>query len=252
MQAQLPAHERRALLRQRALSRLLSPLWIPAFTAVMAWGMRWRIRAADARALRAGYARLRAESPAPLLICANHLTMTDSFLIGWALGGARFYLRRFDALPWNTPETRNFASTLWKRALAYVLKCIPIERGADRRAVAQVLARVQFLLARGEAVLIFPEGGRSRSGRVEPESAGYGAGRLVHALPGCRVLCVYLRGEGQQSWSEMPARGETFRAQMECFAPQSAAKGLRGSLDISRQIIARLQRMEGEWFRAGK
>ena len=33
-------------------------------------------------------------------------------------------------------------------------------------------------------------------------------GRIVRAVPAARVLCVYLRGDAQQTWSDLPARGE--------------------------------------------
>lgn len=238
--------EQRALLRQRRISRLLSPVWIPVFTGIMLLAMRWRL--ADPAAARAEYARLRADGGGPILICANHLTMLDSFVIGWALGGVSFYLRDFGALAWNTPERVHFASTLWKRALAYLLKCVPVTRGSDRKEVAEVLGKVGFLLTRNEAVLIFPEGGRSRTGRVDAENAAYGVGRLVSSVPGCRVLCVYLRGQSQQSWSQSPARGEVFDVSFSCIEPKSDQRGLRGSLDIARQIVSRLTELEQAYF----
>ena len=108
----------------------------------------------------------------------------------------------------------------------------------------RTLARVTWLLERGDVVLLFPEGGRSRSGRVELDSAAYGVGRVVKALPGCRVLCVYLRGEHQEGWSDLPRRGERFHARLAEIEPKSDRTGLRGSLEIARQIVARLSEME--------
>ena len=238
----LSDEERRRLVRQRRVSRLLSPLWVPIAVGVMALGMGWRIE--NARELRERHRRLRAESRAPLLVCANHLTLVDSFLVAWALGSPLWYLRHYAALPWNVPEERNFAATWWSRALVYVMKCLPIRRGADRKEGALVLARLAFLLSRGETGLVFPEGGRSRSGRVEPDAAAYGVGRLVKAVPGCRVLCVYLRGARQESWSDLPARGERFRVVLAALEPKSDAAGLRGSLEIARQIVGRLIELE--------
>jgi 1-acyl-sn-glycerol-3-phosphate acyltransferase len=242
----LPDAERRALHRQRAVSRALSPLWIPVFTGLMAWFFRWRV--ADAGELRATYRALREGSRAPLLICANHLTMLDSFVLGWALGGWRWYLTHFSSLPWNTPERVHFASNWWKRALTYLLKCVPITRGSDRKEVALVLAKVQHLLSLGEVVMLFPEGARSRSGRVELESAAYGVGRIVAAVPGCRVLCVYLRGDGQEGMTDAPRHGEVFRGRTALLEPKSDQGGLRGSLEISRQIVAKLVELERSHF----
>lgn len=238
----LGAEERSRLARQRRVGRLLSPLWVPLSVALMALGMDWRIE--NARATRERYRRLRAESRAPLLVCANHLTLVDSFLVAWALGSPLFYLRHYAALPWNVPEERNFAAAWWSRALVYTMKCLPIRRGADRKEAARVLARLAYLIGGGDVGLLFPEGGRSRSGRVEADAAAYGVGRLVKALPGCRVLCVYLRGAQQATWSDLPVRGERFRVRMETLEPKSDAAGLRGSLEISRQIVALLLELE--------
>lgn len=238
----LSGEELARLRRQRRVGRWLSPLWVPLASAVMRLGFGWRIE--RARALRADYRRLRAESRAPLLICANHLTMVDSFLVAWALGSPLWYLGHYASLPWNVPEERNFAATPWSRALVYLMKCLPIRRAGDRKEAALVLARLAYLLRGGEVGLVFPEGGRSRSGRVEPEAAAYGVGRLVKALPGCAVLCVYLRGAGQESWSDLPRRGERFRAELSLLEPKSDAAGLRGSLEIARQIVGRLVELE--------
>jgi hypothetical protein len=247
-EVRLPARERSALLLQLAVSRVLSPLWIPVTSLLMRFAFGWRVDPAECAAARREYQRIRRESDAPLLVCANHLTMLDSFVIGWAIGSGPGYLRDFGALPWNTPEVVHFANTWWKRVLAYLYKCVPIRRGSDRAEVAMVLEKVRFLLARGQAVLVFPEGGRSRSGRVEVESAAWGVGRIVTGLPGCRVLCVYLRGEGQQGYTDFPRRGERFHVAVALIEPKSDQRGLRGSLDVARQITAQLAEMERRHF----
>jgi 1-acyl-sn-glycerol-3-phosphate acyltransferase len=231
---------------QRAVGRALSPLWLPLCVAVMRFGFAWRIE--GARETRRLYRRLRRESSAPLLVCANHLTLVDSFLVAWALGSPGSFLADWASLPWNTPDRENFASRLWQRALIYVMRCIPVRRGGSGREIARSLARVAHVLRRGEVALIFPEGGRSRSGRVDAGASTTGAGRVVKSVGDCRVLCVYLRGESQASWSARPRRGERFRVRAECFEPKTDRVGLRGSLDLTRQILARLARLESEHF----
>lgn len=240
--ARLQVGEERRLRRQIRIGRWLSPLWVPLAVGAMRWGLGWRVE--NARELRDAYQLLRAESAAPLLICANHLTLVDSFIVAWAIGSPGFYLRHYDALPWNLPEHANFASSFWSRIAVYLMKSVPIRRGSARAEVAATLERFTWLLRQGDAGLIFPEGGRSRSGRVEPESAAYGVGRVVKALPGCRVLCVYLRGEHQESWSAFPVRGEHFKGSLATLEPKSDRSGLRGSLEIARQIVAKLADLE--------
>lgn len=242
----LGPRERLGLQVQLIVSRILSPLWVPALAGVMRFALGWHIEGMDE--VRREYRRVRCQSRDPVLICANHLTMLDSFVIGMALGSPATYLRDFGALPWNTPERVHFASTWWKQTLIYLFKCVPVTRGSDRAEVARVLAKVSWLLQRGQAVLIFPEGGRSRTGRVDVESAAWGVGRLVNSLPGCRVVCVYLRGEGQMSFSDAPRRGERFHASVACIEPKSDHGGVRGSVDVARQIVTRLAEMERQTF----
>jgi 1-acyl-sn-glycerol-3-phosphate acyltransferase len=134
------------------------------------------------------------------------------------------------------------------RALVWVVKCIPVRRGGDRREVGRVLARFTWLLSRGETGLMFPEGGRSRTGRVDTGATTYGVGRIVRALPGARVLCVYLRGERQETWSDAPVRGERFRVVVEELEPKSERGGLRGSIEVSQQVLGKLAEMEQEHF----
>jgi len=174
--------------------------------------------------------------------------MIDSAIIAWALGSPGWYLLHYSAIPWNLPERRNFAYSPISEILSYLMKCLPVTRGGERTAVADVLNRFVYLLARGEVGMIFPEGGRSRSGRVEVDGAAPGAGRIVSALPGCRVLCVYLRGERQETFGTVPARGDRLHLRMELTEPRSRYSGLRGSRDVARQIVAKLAEMERDYF----
>lgn len=221
---------------------MLAPIWIPALAGILRFGMGFRIE--GAASLRERFRALRRTDAAPLLICPNHLTLVDSALVAWALGSPRFFLRDFAALPWNLPERRNFATQWWSRAGVWLLKCLPIERGGRRDRLSHTLADAAALLAAGDVLLVFPEGRRSRTGRVEADAGTWGVGRLVAAVPGCRVLCVYLRGEHQAAKSNLPQRGERFRVSSSLIEPKTDAGGVRRSLELSRQILAELARLE--------
>jgi 1-acyl-sn-glycerol-3-phosphate acyltransferase len=240
-----PGWSRTALAAQVAVGRLLAPAWVPLVVLLMRFGFRWRIR--DVEATRAAYARL-LEERRPLLVVANHLTMVDSALIGWGLASAAGHLVRYRGLPWNVPEqSRVERAWLW-RGLAYVMKCLPVPRGGDRQEVAQVLERLGHLMRRGEAVLMFPEGGRSRSGSIDAEAVAHGVGRLIKEVEGCRVLCVYLRGDAQRTWSNLPARGDAFTIATRLVEPRTALRGLRASRDLAHQVLAELAAMERAYW----
>ena len=237
--------------RQHALQRIVSaaiaPLWVPLAVVYFRFVRGYRIR--DVARVRAEFDAIRRDRSTPTVVCANHLTLIDSFILAWALRSPWGYLRDFDSLPWNTPERTNFAGTRLHSALVYLAKCIPITRGGRREDTGDVLNRVVHLLRRGELALLFPEGGRSRSGRVDTDGGGaWGVGRIVGATPGCRVLCVYLRGDAQTTSSAFPEKGDTFGVSLACIEPKSDFRGARRSRDLAEQIIAKLASMEQEYF----
>lgn len=244
-ESRLSRRDRFALGMQRVVSAVLAPLWFPSVVGVMRFWFRWSIE--DAAALRRDYALLR-RSRAPLVVCANHLTLVDSAVIAWALASPAWFLAHYASLPWNVPERANFASSMISRVLVYVMKCVPVVRGGDRGDVGRVLARLTWLVSRGEVVLMFPEGGRSHTGRVEQDRASYGVGRLVSSIQGCRVLCIYARGRHQLAPGDLPVRGETFDVRRMLIEPRTAHRGMRGSLDVAQQIVAELGRLEAEYF----
>ncbi len=231
---------------QREIGRLVAPLWIPITVFIMRVFMGYRIDGITG--VREDYKRIREESDAPILICANHLTLIDSLIIAWAINPTWRNIVHWRELPWNTPERLNFAATFMSRLFIYVAKCIPISRGGARSEVANVLNRVSYLLRNGETALVFPEGGRSRTGRVTSQSIAWGVGRIIAAVPDCRVACIYIRGHGQESWGSVPHVGDRFYAKVECIEPKSDYKGARRSRDIAGQIVSHLSHMEKEYF----
>lgn len=246
--AELPRRTRLSLTLQRRVGQALGVLWIPATAFLMRFVMGYRVR--DVTEVRRQFRELVDSDDRPLLICANHLTMVDSALVAWALGGSWWYLFNYRRMPWNLPEQENFASNWVNRAAAWVVKCIPVSRGGSRDKVAGAMDRIRHVLTRGETALVFPEGGRSRTGRVEPESTAYGVGRILNWVPDCRTMCVYLRGDRQETWSTVPPRGDVFSVQFEIFEPSSENTGLRRARDLAQQIVEKLSRMEREHLAA--
>jgi 1-acyl-sn-glycerol-3-phosphate acyltransferase len=237
---------RRQLALQRLVARLLAPVTVSLISFTLyAW---FGFRVKGVRELRRRYRELCLEQSGPMMICANHLTKIDSLVIACALGSPWWYIRHPRTVPWNVPEKSIFGTTLARRMGLYAIKCIPIERGGNRPKITEVLSRLAYTLSVGEPVLVFAEGKRSRSGRVEMDSAAAGIGRVYRSLPDCRVLCVYLRGDRQESYSDTPVRGEQFRGLLSVIEPKSDQRGLRGSLDIAQQITRRLVEMEQEYF----
>jgi len=242
----LLAGVQRRLVLQREISRLLSPLAVLVIGIALRFVLGYQIE--NLQGFRREYRRFCLERDGPLMICANHLTMIDSLLIAWALGSPWWYLRHFRTLPWNVPERSIFAATRWMRMAIYVFKCLPVERGGNRLEVTGVLSSLAYAISNRELVLIFPEAGRSRTGLVDPKSVASGVGRVYRSVPDCRVICVYLRGDHQGGYSDIPVRGELFRGSVSIIEPKTSDRGLRASRDIARQIAQRLANMEQEYF----
>lgn len=231
---------------QNGLGRITAVVLVPCYFALIRL-MGYRIR--DMKAVRALCRREFEKHEGPWLICANHLTMVDSPLLSYAMLSLRAHLCSYRWIPWNLPERTNFRNP-FLILLCYLSKCIPVQRGGPRAEMRQTLAKCNYLLSRKQRLLIFPEGGRSRTGRVETEQFSYGVGRFVEDSGGdLRVMCLYLRGDGQASYGTIPAFGERFTVMVDVFKPEkSALTGLRAQRDYAGQIIGRLTEMENHYF----
>ncbi len=184
----------------------------------------------------------------PWIICANHLTMIDSVILAYAMLPLHRYLFYYRLVPWNVPEKMNFQRNLIVGLICYLLKCIPVQRRGDRGAVKSTLDKCSYLLEKKENLMIFPEGTRSRNGHINTEEFSYGVGRLFVNSPDCRVMCIYLRGDGQEIYSNFPRRNETFSMMVKAYQPETRLRGLRAQRDCARQIVACLAQMEKDYF----
>jgi len=232
--------------RQILLGRLA--VFFTAFLTFLALRLlRYRIR--NLKAFRREMKRLRQEHEGPWLICPNHLTMIDSVVVAWALAPLWEYVLHFRRLAWNLPERDNFQKNPVLAVLCYLAKCLPVHRGGSREEVRETLDTCAWLLDRKESIVIFPEAGRSRTGRVNRERASYGVGRLYTQNENCRVLCLYLRGNGQDTWSSIPKPGERFTAAAAVLKPEPGARGLRAQRACAEEIMDKLIEMEEAWLR---
>lgn len=123
------------------------------------------------RPLLRAWLRLRVEGehhvPAdgPVLIASTHASHADSMALGAAAPRPVFFLGDRRLMAW--PVLGRFLPRLGM---------VPLRRGEGDRAAMQVLAD---MLAAGQAVVVYPEGSRSRDGRVyRPRS---GVSRLAAA-----------------------------------------------------------------------
>ncbi|MBX7136839.1 MAG: 1-acyl-sn-glycerol-3-phosphate acyltransferase [Oligoflexia bacterium] len=186
----------------------------------------------------------------PLVICANHLTIMDSVVLHWALASMPRYFWNYRLFSWNVPAVENATKYLSWRIITALSKCLAIDRAGNAEHHDDMLQQISFLVSRGELVTIFPEGTRSRTGRVEVETGTYGIGKIVRSIPGCRVLCIYMRGDGQFAYSTFPRLNETFTIKLKTIEPISSHRGLRAVRDCAQQVMLTIGQMEQEYFLA--
>lgn len=127
----------------------------------------------------------------PLLIVANHLHLADPPLLGISIRRKVMFMAKEELF------RQPFVSYFMRRFGTF-----PVHRGRfDRQALRQALQ----LLAKGMALMVFPEGKRSRSGQLQPASHG---AALIAAHSGVPILPVGISGtdkiKGLTWWLHRP------------------------------------------------
>ena len=120
----------------------------------------------------------------PVIVASNHLSFIDSIVIPLAVPRRVVFLAKAEY--W---EGRSLAS-LPRRAFFRAFEAVPVERDQQRDAQASLDLAAQ-VLARGDAFGIYPEGTRSRDGRLYRGRTGVGWLALSTGAP---VLPVALIG----------------------------------------------------------
>jgi len=235
-----------ALKFQHMVGWITFPVWGGILIVLMRVVGRYRVP--ELRAIRQKYKEVKRATCGPVIVCSNHLTKIDSAILNWSLASVWSYMKSFKFFSWNLPERANFYHSAFLKTVCYLGSCIPIDRGGNREAVRKSLDKVIYLLKKGHTVTVFPEGGRSRTGRVDAEGFTYGVGKLVNKVKDCTVLCVYLRGHNQETYSEIPRKGARFYLDMKLIKPTSDHSGLRATRDLAAQIIGQLTQMEQVYF----
>jgi 1-acyl-sn-glycerol-3-phosphate acyltransferase len=183
----------------------------------------------------------------PFILVSNHLTLIDSWFVNFAIGFPDFYWKPW-LQTWHLPEATNYYRGLLAPFI-WLNKTIPIVRGAPPKEQKLTKDKIISVLKNHEAIHIFPEGARSRSGRIEDYTTGIG--RIYQRVPNCTILPVYIRG----TENVLPINIKTPRLfkkiDVVVGEPRRLAskyKGLKSGIDISRQIFDVLVGMEKKYF----
>jgi 1-acyl-sn-glycerol-3-phosphate acyltransferase len=162
-------------------ARTREPDWV--YGVVRALTTLYGAVAFRARAVGAG----RVPRSGPLILAPNHFSFMDHFLVG-------MFLRR---------QVQFMAkSQLFKRPMQFVYThggVFPVRRGHDDQ---DAFVTAETILARGGCVVMYCEGGRSRTGKLA-ERAKPGIGRLA-LQSGATVVPVAIYGsQGVRNWKRL-------------------------------------------------
>ena len=188
MDAVLRKRHHSAIQIQRTIS-LWNSLWFVPLTYLFI-RVIFGYKCARIKEIQEQFARVSKELEGrPVLICANHLTMIDSIILVCLFQPLRKYLFNSSALPWSVPEASNFKGNPVYRLICYLGKCVYIERKGSVTSRKVTWAKLKTLLRQGDMVAIFPEGGRSRTGKIVVEECVYGVGEILNEIEDSAV-CV--------------------------------------------------------------
>jgi len=232
-----------------SLQRVLGHLFVLPLGAIIIYLLRFRRRytISNLKEIRKQFKEI-VSSGEPLLVCSNHLTMIDSVILQWAFASLPWYFLHYRCFCWNIPAVEHARSKLSWRIITFVTKCILIDRQGSVGHIKQTFKKICQCVKRGDLFMIFPEGTRSRTGRVVTEDITYGIGKVVQRVPNCKILCVYLRGHNQEHYSTFPPHGARFSIALTPITPTSTHTGLRATRDYSLQAATTLKKMEEDYF----
>lgn len=243
----LNSREQKSLAMHHYVAWLNFPWFGTIYILVMRFIARYKIR--NIRAFQAKVLSLTPDvGQRPHIICSNHLTLIDSMIITWAMCPILSAAGNFKRVPWHMPEFANFAKNLPLKIMCYLGKSIYVKRGGGSGDRRKSMDQVHWLLNENHTFCMFPEGGRSRTGRVEADSVTYSVGELIQLHPKARVLCVYMRGDAQQSWGKWPTLGDTIEADISELIFETPEAGRKGARDMSVKIIDELIKLESEYL----
>jgi 1-acyl-sn-glycerol-3-phosphate acyltransferase len=168
-----------------------------------------------------------------ILLAANHASYFDIPLLGCGIPRRAWYLGRSDLFP--------FPVVNW---ILQALGWIPLRMGRlDRDA----FSKAAELLRQGKALVIFPEGGRTQTGRLRPGKPGIG---LLVAQTKVPVVPVYIHGTYEvlpqgARWPKCRPVTVTFGAPLDFSEALARLEGKEFYRHVSQTVMAKIAELGG-------
>ncbi|HET7588755.1 MAG TPA: lysophospholipid acyltransferase family protein [Solirubrobacterales bacterium] len=172
----------------------------------------------------------------PLVLAPNHFSQMDHFFAG-------IYLRR---------KIRFMAKSqlFGPPVLTYIYKhggVFPVRRGHHDE---EAIETARILVEQGEMLLVYAEGGRSRSGELGEPKPGIGRIALETGAP---IVPVCIHGsERVRSWRRLRFPRVTVRFGEPLAYPVEEAPSRERQLEVATEIFGRVREMYEELSEAGR
>ena len=152
----------------------------------------------------------------PLLLASNHRSFLDPFVIGTLVRRPVYYMAK-----------RELFEKRWQAWLLNGLGAFPVDRGAGD---TDALETARAILARGDCVVVFPEGTRVRRGGLGEPRRGIGRLALESGVPVAPVA-VFGSEQVRRGWRIRPRKvslrvGRTLRFPIPEHSSPALAAGV--------------------------
>lgn len=177
----------------------------------------------------------------PVILASNHLSFVDSVVIPVLVPRKVVFLAKSDYF--DGPGLRGAVSRVWFESLGM----LPVDRD-DTRAALDSLDTAMEVLGRGEAFGIYPEGTRSRDGRLYRGRTGVAHLALTAGVP---VVPVGLRGteQIQPVGARLPRLAKVrvaFGEPMDFSDRVGTAPLGRLRREVTDEVMRRIQQLSGQ------
>lgn len=177
----------------------------------------------------------------PVILASNHLSFVDSVVIPVVVPRKVVFLAKSDYF--DGPGVKGALSNAWFSGLGM----LPVDRD-DTRAALTSLDTALEVLGRGEAFGIYPEGTRSRDGRLYRGRTGVAHLALTAGVP---VIPVGLQGTQniQPVGSRLPKLAEVtirFGAAIDVAGEYDGVAPGRARREVTDRIMTAIQELSGQ------